>query len=373
VVVGGGVRSGGSGAGRPGGIPPVILRPFEDAFQGAPESAYFSGPSSPPILSLTIMEHPNAPHLPGIHHVTAITGDPQANVDFYAGLLGLRLVKKTVNFDDPDSYHLYYGDRAGHPGTIMTFFAWPGAPRGRQGTGQVTATSFSVPEDSLDYWQRRLADRGIDAGAPEPRFDEPVLAFEDPDGIRLELVGADDPRQPWREGPVPEEHAIRGFRGVTSSVAREEATARLLTETLGFQPVGRERGRSRFVASGAGPAAIVDLLEQPELAPGETAAGTVHHVAWRTPDEAQQLEWQRIVRSAGGHVTPVLDRTYFRSIYFREPGGVLLEIATDPPGFTVDEAEAELGSGLMLPSWHEPRRAEIERHLPPLVSPVARR
>jgi glyoxalase family protein len=319
------------------------------------------------------MDHRTSPPLPGIHHVTAITGDPQANLDFYAGLLGLRLVKKTVNFDDPGSYHLYYGDQVGHPGSIMTFFAWPGAPRGRQGTGQLAVTAFAIPPGSLGYWERRLREHGVHVESVEHRFDDRALAFSDTDGVRLELVAVDDPRQPWREGPVPREHAIRGFRGVALSLQAGGPTARLLTETLGFRRIGGEGSRTRFAAAGHDPAGIVDLLEQPGLPAGETAAGTVHHVAWRTPDDARQLEWQRTVRAAGQQVTPVMDRNYFRSIYFHEPGGVLFEIATDPPGFTVDEAEEELGTGLKLPTWHEAQRTEIERRLPPLQAPGASR
>lgn len=311
--------------------------------------------------------------LPGIHHVTAIASDPQENVDFYAGLLGLRLVKKTVNFDDPGSYHLYYGDEVGHPGSIMTFFAWPGAPRGRQGTGQVAVTRFAVPLASLDYWRQRLDDHGVAADASDAGFGDEALAFADPDGIRLQLVASDDPRPPRNQGPVPPEHAIRGFYGIALRLVRSNPTAALLVDTMGFERVAEASGRIRFAAAGRGPASLVDLLEEPDRGPGQTAAGTVHHIAWRTPDEERQLEWQRVLRAAGRDVTPVLDRNYFRSIYFREPGGVLFEIATDPPGFTVDESPEQLGTGLKLPDWYESSRAEIERELPPLTGPKERR
>jgi glyoxalase family protein len=311
--------------------------------------------------------------LPGIHHVTAIASDPQENVDFYGGLLGLRLVKKTVNFDDPGSYHLYYGDGVGTPGTIMTFFAWPGAPRGRQGTGQVGVTSFAVPGASLDWWRARLQEHGVEAAPGEVVFGEEGLAFTDPDGIRLALVGAGDERSGWADGAVPGVHAIRGFHGVSVSVVRAEPTARLLVDTLGFEAVGEQGGRARYAAAGRGPASIVDVIEEAGRTHGQTAGGTVHHVAWRTPDDASQLEWRELVGQAGRDVTPVLDRNYFHSIYFREPGGVLFEIATDPPGFAVDESVERLGTGLKLPPWYESDRYEIERALPPLEAPRERR
>src|SRR5437660_529247 len=305
------------------------------------------------------------PALPGIHHVTAISADVQANVDFYAGLLGLRLVKTTVNFDDPGSYHLYYGDELGRPGSAMTFFVWPGAPRGRQGTGQVTATAFSVPAASLDFWAARLEAADVAAEPRQRRRGDEVLPFRDPDGMRLELVAAPEPdsREPWARGPVPAEHAIRGFHSVTLTLAGYEETERLLTGTLGFEPAVSERDRSRFRARGEA-GRVVDLLSMPDAPSSLTAAGTVHHVAWRTPDDAQQLAWREAVAKAGHDVTPVLDRQYFHSIYFREPGGVLFEIATDTPGFTVDEPADRLGTGLRLPPRLEAVRRELEARLP---------
>ncbi len=301
--------------------------------------------------------------LPGMHHVTAIAGDPQRNVDFYAGILGLRLCKKTVNFDDPGSYHLYYGDGLGRPGTVMTFFAWPGGARGRLGTGQPTATAFSIPPGSAAYWSRRLEANDVPV-RPGRRFDDEVLGFDDPDGLPLELVAAeDDRRASWEAPAVPGEHAIRGFHSTTLSVTGHEATARLLTDSLGFRQMSEEGSRFRFETGAGGPHATVDVLVLPDAPPGVTAIGTVHHVAWRTPDGTQQLEWRELLGMAGFDVTPVLDRMYFRSIYFREPGGVLFEIATDGPGFTVDEAAAELGSSLKLPPWLEPRRSEVEARL----------
>jgi glyoxalase family protein len=309
--------------------------------------------------------------LPGIHHVTAITSDAQTNADFYAGLLGLRLVKKTVNFDDPTSYHLYYGDEVGRPGSAMTFFVWPGAPRGRQGPGQVLVTAFSVPAGSLEWWAARLREAGLDVGDPESRFGDGVLPFADPEGMRLELVAPalPDPREPWAGGPVPAEHGIRGFHSVILSLPGNEDTARLLTDTLGFRAGPAAGDRARFETGAAG--GVADLRAMPDAAPGLVAAGTVHHVAWRTPDDASQLDWRDVVIGAGYDVTPVLDRQYFHSIYFREPGGVLFEIATDVPGFTMDEPAEALGSSLRLPPRLEPLRAELELRLPPFTVPAA--
>ncbi|HKI00814.1 MAG TPA: ring-cleaving dioxygenase [Thermoanaerobaculia bacterium] len=301
----------------------------------------------------------------GIHHVTAMASDPQANVDFYTGVLGLRLVKKTVNFDDPGTYHLYYGDEVGHPGTILTFFPWPMARRGVQGAGQATVTSFSVPQGSLGYWTERLGSLGAVFEDPRSRFDEEVLTLLDPDGLRLELVTRpDDGREPWTGGPVPAEHAVRGFDGVTLTEWNPEVTSEVLTGTLGFRPAGQQGDRFRFeVGSGAG-SSRVDVLASPAAARGHISAGTVHHVAWRAADEADQLAWREAVAETGLYVTPVLDRQYFRSIYFREPGGVLFEIATDPPGFTRDEPVESLGTELKLPPWLEPERQRIAKSLP---------
>ena len=308
----------------------------------------------------------------GIHHVTAISGEAQRNVDFYLGVLGLRIVKKTVNFDDPTTYHLYYGDGGGSPGSIMTFFPWGDAPLGLQGTGQLTVTTFSVPESSLGYWTERLVEHGVRFGRPGERFGETVLDFVDPDGMRLEIVASPgDGREPWEDGPVPAEHAVRGFHHVTLSERDPERTARLMTETLGFRPVEEGDGRRRFVAGEGGPGDLVDLADGSGGTRGRMGVGTVHHVAFRVPDEEKQLELREEVAFLGYNVTPVLDRNYFRSIYFREPGGVLFEIATDPPGFAVDEAPEKLGEGLMLPPWLEPRRAELEEALPPLRIPTA--
>jgi glyoxalase family protein len=298
----------------------------------------------------------------GIHHVTAIARDPQRNVDFYTGVLGLRLVKKTVNFDDPGTYHFYYGDEQGHPGTILTFFPWPMARLGSHGAGQATVTSFSVPEGSLGWWIERLNRFGIDHEAPRPRFDEEVLALRDPDGLLLELVPrAGDDRKPWEGGPVPAEHAVRGFEGVTLTEWNPDITSEVLTGLLGFRRTGELGDRIRFDAGGG---TRVDVIGSPSAPRGVGAAGTVHHVAWRTPDDAQQRAWHEELLRRGFHVSPILDRQYFHSIYFREPGGVLFEIATDPPGFTKDEPVETLGSHLKLPPWLETERHKIEGILP---------
>ena len=311
----------------------------------------------------------------GIHHVTALATDPQANVDFYAGVLGLRLVKRTVNFDDPGTYHLYYGDERGHPGTILTFFPWPLARRGTRGTGQATVTAFSVPEGSLGWWAERLAAHGVAAETPVPRLDGEVLTLLDPDGLQLELVahaGAVDVA-PWAGGPVDEAHALRGFHSVTLSVADGEPTADLLA-AMGYAAAGEDGRRHRFVAGGesgeARPGTAVDLLVDANGSRGHVAAGSVHHVAFRAVDDDDQLAWRGRVAGRGLHVTPVLDRNYFHSIYFREPGGVLFEVATDPPGFTVDEPVETLGEELKLPDWLEPHRERIEAALPPILVPV---
>ena len=311
-----------------------------------------------------------SPSMPGIHHVTAITADAQKNVDFYCGVLGQRLVKLTVNFDDPGSYHLYYGDDLGRPGTILTFFAWPGAPRGRVGPPQVTATSYAAPAGALEYWSRRLGEHGVETRPAATRFGEHVLGFADPDGMRVEIVeGPNDGAPVPTGGPVPEAYALRGFHGVTLSEEGYENTAKLLTDVMGFRADGGEGNRFRYRAGAGGAASVVDLLCVPDARRGGMGAGVVHHVAFRTPDDAQQREWRERFVRLGHNVSPVMDRTYFHSIYFREPGGVLFEVATDNPGFTADQEAAELGTALRLPPWLEPQRREIERVLPPLRVP----
>lgn len=315
--------------------------------------------------------------VPGIHHVTAICSDPQRNVDFYAGTLGLRLVKKTVNFDDPTAYHLYYGDRVGTPGTIMTFFAWPGARRGRVGVGQVSTTSFSVPEASLDRWRDHLRGRGVTVEGPGRRLDETYLGFEDPDGLRIELVGAarhasgSEDGRVWDAGPLGAAHAIRGFHGVTLMEQGYERTAGLLTNVMGLRAAGGGESRFRYRTAGDGSEAIVDLLCRPEGAHGAVAVGTVHHVAFRARDDEEQGRLREALIEHGLDATPVIDRQYFHSVYFREPGGILFEIATDPPGFTRDEPVETLGEALELPPWLEGSRHALEQALPPITLPAA--
>ncbi|GAB3718826.1 ring-cleaving dioxygenase [Amycolatopsis oliviviridis] len=307
----------------------------------------------------------------GLHHVTAIGGDPQRNVDFYTRALGLRLVKTTVNFDDPGTFHLYYGDEHGKPGSLMTFFPWRDAPKGRHGTGQATTTSFSVPETSLGWWKRHLSENRVETSQIRNSDGEETLTFADPDGLKLALVAhpQGDPRDPWDTKLVPAEHAIRGLHSVTLSVSKEDATAGMLTDGLGLTFVGQEENRLRFSAGEGGPGALVDVLVTPDAPRGLVAAGTVHHVAWRAPDEATQAAWRDELIDDGVNVTSILDRQYFRSIYFREPGGTLLEVATDEPGFAIDEPLLELGRALKLPPWLEPKREDIEAMLPKLDLP----
>ena len=310
------------------------------------------------------------PQTTGIHHVTAISGEPQRNVDFYAGIMGLRLVKKTVNFDDPETYHLYYGDGAGNPGTITTFFPWAHAPGGRIGAGQLVVTSFSIPATSLGYWTERLVENGVRFEKPRDRFGDTVLTFDDPDRLRIELVAAEDARAGWTGGLIPAEHTVRGFHHVALAVETTEITVRLMTDTLGFRQVDETEGRIRLAAGEGGPGNLVDVVNAAGFPRGSMGVGTVHHVAFRVPDEETQLALREEISALGYNVTPVLDRNYFRSIYFREQGGVLFEIATDPPGFAVDEREEELGTHLKLPPWLETRRDRLEEVLLPLRVPT---
>ncbi len=308
----------------------------------------------------------------GIHHVTAIATDPQRNLDFYAGVLGLRLVKKTVNFDDPGTYHFYFGDEAGSPGTILTFFPWPTARRGSRGSGQATVTSFSIPDGSLGFWIERLAQHGVVAEEPKERFDEEALAFYDPDGLKLELVAHAEGGggEPWTGGSVPAAHAIRGFHSVTLAESDLEGTARLLTDTMGLRSASDRGNRFRFAAGDGTVGRRVDVLHTPGNGVGRIAAGTVHHVAWRVPDDRAQAAWRERLAGEGLHPTEVKDRQYFKSIYFREPGGVLFELATDPPGFARDEDRESLGTHLKLPPWLEPHRERIEGVLPAVTAPA---
>jgi glyoxalase family protein len=302
----------------------------------------------------------------GLHHVTAIASDPQRNLDFYTEVVGLRFVKRTVNFDDPGSYHLYFGDDAGSPGTILTFFPWPRATRGHAGAGEVAHTAFSVPLDSIAYWEDRLKKHGVPVEQTGKRLDEQVLTFPDPDGMQLEIVGhaGAAPANAPRYADVPAGHAIRGFYGVTLLEHEAEGTGNFLN-ILGFHKVAEDANRQRYSAEGAALGNHIDLLIDPKASHGRTGAGSVHHIAFRAPDDDAQLAWREEIGKYVD-VTPVMDRTYFHSIYFREPGGVLFELATDPPGFAFDEPIETLGEELRLPAWLESRRAAIEKRLAPL-------
>ncbi len=295
-------------------------------------------------------------NIPGIHHITALAGDPQRNLDFYRDVLGLRLVKLTVNFDDPGTYHFYFGDNQGKPGTIVTFFPWPNAHRGRPGTGQAVAICFATSEGALDGWVERLKSRGVAVSAPFLRFQQRVISFSDPDGLPLELVGCSKGESP----------AILGFHSLTLSLSGYESTAALLTHGFGMFKTAEEGNRFRYNVPGGGIGTCLDILCQPDARPAAMGVGTIHHVAFRAQTDSCQARWREKLTQMGQNVTPILDRQYFHSIYFREPGGVLFEIATDPPGFAIDEPLETLGTHLKLPRWLEPNRANIESNLPPL-------
>ena len=305
----------------------------------------------------------------GIHHVTAIAGDVRRNVAFYTRDLGLRLVKKTVNFDDPGTYHVYYGDETGTPGTILTFFPWAHVAPGRLGVGQTFETAFRVPAAALGFWTHRFVERGVAHEAPQRRFGETVLPFKDPDGANLALVGVPDAEgEPaWTGGDVPPEAAIRGFAAVTLLLDGAERTGAILTDVLGFGEAGRDGSTIRYRADGARHGGTVDIRVAGGFLPGRPGGGSVHHVAFRAADDAAQ--GAMVERLADAHrirATEQVDRNYFRSVYFREPGGVLFEIATDEPGFAADEPVATLGRDLKLPRFLEGRRAAIEAALPAL-------
>ncbi|WP_181702107.1 ring-cleaving dioxygenase [Chthonobacter albigriseus] len=307
---------------------------------------------------------------PGIHHVTAISGPARRNLAFYTEVLGLRLVKKTVNFDDPGTYHLYFGDEAGSPGSIITFFPWAHAAPGRIGIGETQETLLRVPQESLGWWMHRLIEKGVEHDKPEKRFGETIVGFKDPDGMRLALVGiagaAGEPA--WAGSPVPVEHAIRGTYGVTLLLADAAPTARILTNVLGFQTEGTEGVITRLRAPSAAAGAVVDLRAVGGFPRGRLGRGTVHHVAFRAADDAAQAAMVKRLREEHGiAATEQKDRNYFRSVYFREPGGVLFEIATDAPGFAADEAADALGTALKLPAFLESRRSVIETTLPDLT------
>ncbi len=308
----------------------------------------------------------------GIHHVTAIASDAQRNVEFYTRLLGLRLVKKTVNFDDPSAYHLYYGDETGAPGTIVTFFYWPGlASRGRIGAGQMTAITFSAPPTSLEFWADRLTQQNV-VVRRYVRFGEDTLAFNDPDGIPLEIVAtAGDTRRGWTGADIPAANALRGLLTAELTVRNPSATADLLVNQMGYRLVRADGNRTRYEAGPGGPGRYVDVIGNAAAPTGLGGSGTIHHIAWRVADDAGEQMMQERLQSAGYSVSPVRDRNYFRSIYYRERGGILFEIATDIPGFAADEAVERLGTELKLPMQFEPHRADIEASLPDLRSASA--
>lgn len=301
----------------------------------------------------------------GIHHITAIVGNPQENIDFYAGILGLRLVKKTVNFDDPQTYHFYFGDEKGTPGTIITFFPWVGAYPGVIGDGQVGITSYAIPTGAMDFWQERLKNFNIQTVKSE-RFGETVLQFSDVHGLHLELVEREEGSlNHWQFDDITPEVAIKGFAGAILYTAQPEDTMRTLENVMGLEKIAEDDKFVRFRATSE-LGSTIDV-KKTSLGIGRMGVGTVHHIAWRAQDDADQIEWQQFVRENGFHVTPVQDRNYFNAIYFRERGGILFEIATDPPGFAHNESLETMGEKLMLPPQYEIYREQLERHLPPVT------
>ncbi|RBI58380.1 ring-cleaving dioxygenase [halophilic archaeon] len=304
----------------------------------------------------------------GLHHVTSISSDPQQNVDFYTEILGLRLVKRTVNFDDKYTYHLYYGDEVGTPGTVLTFFPFKGARQGRVGRGQTSVTAFVIPEESVDYWVNRLESKDVDVDTPHTRFDETVVPFPDHDGQPLELVTGTSDIEPWASGPVPADKAIRGFHSVTLDSLNPQQTSTVL-ETLGYESTVQNGDRTRYKTAGTR-ASVIDVLDRSDAPRGQPGVGTVHHVAFRTPDTQAQEKWREPLSKIGLRVTPQKDRQYFKSIYFREPGGILFEIATEGPGFTRDESVSDLGTELKLPPWLESDRTMLEERLPEIETAI---
>lgn len=305
----------------------------------------------------------------GIHHITAIAGDAKRNFDFYTKTLGLRFIKRTVNFDDPQTYHFYFGDEQGTPGTILTFFPWGSAVRqGRRGAGMATEIGYAVPEESLDFWIKRFEEKNVIYNKPAEKFGEKYLTFLDPDGLKLELIvpNKKDERKPFETDTVKADVATRGFYNTTLTLNNIKPTAEILTDIFGYKLIGQEVNRYRYATDAIDTANIIDLVELPTEQRGLGANGTVHHVAFRVKDDATQMAFREKIEAAGHHITPQIDRNYFHSLYFREPGGVLFEIATDNPGFTVDEPLEELGKNLKLPAQYEPMRKKIEAHLAPL-------
>jgi len=305
----------------------------------------------------------------GIHHITAIAGDAKRNFNFYANILGLRFIKKTVNFDDPGTYHFYFGDEVGSAGTILTFFPWgEGIPQGRRGAGMATEIGYSVPKGSLEFWVERFEKYNVIYNKPAEKFGERYLTFLDPDGLKLELIeqNTEDTRKPWETDEVKAAHATRGFHNVTLTLNSITGTAAVLTDIFGYKLVGQEGNRYRYATDAVEQASIVDLVELEAEKLGHVANGTVHHVAFRVKNDEILMHFREKVVEKNLNITPQIDRQYFHSLYFREPGGVLFEIATDNPGFTIDEPLEELGKGLKLPAQYESRRGDIEAHLVPI-------
>lgn len=304
----------------------------------------------------------------GIHHITAIASDPKRNFDFYTKVLGLRFVKKTVNFDDPSTYHFYFGDLAGSPGTILTFFPHPDLPKGRAGLGQAVEIVFAIPKSAISFWIDRFHKLGLAYQGPEKHFDETVIRIQDPDGLMLEFVGVDGLPDDsiWTTDDIGRDVAIRGFHSISLWVEDQAKTATILTDQLGFKLIGNDGSRYRYSTGKTGIGQIVDLREVPGMWKGAPGAGTIHHVAWRVGDDEAELSVRSALAESGLHLTPVIDRNYFHSVYFREPNGVLFELATDNPGFDVDEPIETLGHDLKLPQQYEQHRAEITAVLPTL-------
>ena len=302
----------------------------------------------------------------GLHHITAIAGNAQRNFDFYTKILGLRLVKKTVNFDDPGTYHFYFGDETGTPGSILTFFPWANVRPGKNGAGMATDIGYSVPAGSLNFWQKRFKEFNVEHDEVEERFGEQLLSFRDPDGLHLHLVVSKTPdhRQPCQTAEINNDAAIRGFHSVTLTLKDINATAAVLISILGYKQDGQQNNRHRFTTDAIDSANIIDLLVIPDEKPGINAAGTNHHIAFRVQNDDVLMQYREKVIKAGLHITEKIDRNYFYSLYFREPGGVLFEIATDNPGFAIDEPVNELGEHLKLPAQYEAHRIQIEEVLP---------
>ncbi|CAM3825864.1 ring-cleaving dioxygenase [Mucilaginibacter galii] len=305
----------------------------------------------------------------GIHHITAIAGNAKRNFDFYTKVLGLRLVKKTVNFDDPQTYHLYYGDKEGTPGTILTFFPWENIQTGRRGARQATEIGYSVPENSFDFWLKRFEDHNVTYNKVAEKFGQPYLTFLDPDGLKLELIASKTPdtRLPWETDEVKAENATKGFYNVTITTNKMQPTADILTGVFGYRLLEQHVNRYRFITDTVENAAIIDLVEVAGEVAGHVAGGSVHHVAFRVKNEEALMFYREKIANLGLHITDKIDRNYFYSLYFREPGGVLFELATDNPGFSVDEPVESLGEHLKLPAQYEEHRASLETTLPKLV------